>query len=218
MVLVSVAGASSRAGKTALAETLLRSRPRQEAVAIKFTTTEDVFERCPRGTSCVVCDLAVPFRIITDPGVIGERGTDTARLSAAGAARVVWAIARRGAIEQAWQAVLERTKGADWLVMEGSTIVDLAQPDLAFFVLHPHLSPARWKPTTGSLLRRADAVVVNVTSARPPSPEVLAELARHRPGRPVLQADVTRPLAEWASDLDQRFRALVAMTSGSLSL
>ena len=65
MATVVVAGSSSRAGKTALAETVLRGLG-GGASAVKFTTTEDIFEKCPRGTTCIVCDIDVPFKVIRD--------------------------------------------------------------------------------------------------------------------------------------------------------
>ena len=58
-MLLSVSGATSRAGKTAAAVTMLRAVP--GATAVKFTTTDDTFTGCPRGTPCVVCDIDVPF-------------------------------------------------------------------------------------------------------------------------------------------------------------
>jgi hypothetical protein len=124
LALVSVSGAASRAGKTSLAVTLLRSLPPSSAVAVKFTTTEDVFERCPRGTPCVVCDIDVPFRIVQDERVLDEPGTDTARLAQAGATRVIWAISRASAVRAAWSRVASMAGGL--AVMEGSTIVDVA--------------------------------------------------------------------------------------------
>ncbi len=199
MRLVCVSGACSRAGKTALATTLVEAF--RGAAAVKFTTTEDVFTRCPRGTPCVVCDIDVPFRVIEDPGVLRQAGTDTARLVEAGAGRVVWAIARAHAVANAWDAVVRRLgRDTPVAVMEGSTIVDIAQPDLLLFVAHPHLAVTRWKPTSAALLARADAVVVNRPAAddRPPSGAVMRAIDRARPGRPPLVADVTRPLASWA--------------------
>jgi hypothetical protein len=203
MFLVSVSGATSRAGKTALAASLLRARP--GAVAVKFTTTEDVFERCPRGTPCVVCDIATPFRIVEDPLVLAEDGTDTRRLADAGAAKVVWAIARAAHVDEAWTAVRERTKGAAVVVMEGSTIVETSNPDLLFFVVHPHLDPARWKPTASGLIARADAVVLNRVAGdgRPPSSAVRAAIAARNPRR-VAMADAASPSLEWAEDLAAR--------------
>src|SRR5262245_60753095 len=137
MFLVSVAGACSRSGKTALAVSLLRTLAPRGAAAVKFTTTADVFERCPRGQPCIVCDIDVPFRLVTDARVLGEPGTDTERLGAAGARSVLWAIAKRQAVRPAWQAVLKRLQDVPSVVMEGSTIVELARPALLLFVVHP---------------------------------------------------------------------------------
>lgn len=202
MALVSVAGACSRSGKTALAATLLASLKRP-AVALKFTSTDDVFERCPRGSPCVVCDIAVPYRLVQDERVLREPGTDTARLLAAGATRVVWCIARRSALELAWRAALQACAGAPVVVMEGSTIVTLAQPDLLLFVVHPWLKPERWKATSDALIERADLVIVNRPQGdtREPSADVLARLRRAR-GRDDLRfSDVTQPFAAWAPEL-----------------
>jgi hypothetical protein len=194
---IAVAGAGSRAGKTALAVTLLRARP---ASALKFTTTDDVFERCPRGSPCVVCDIDVPFRIVEDEAVLRQPGTDTDRLAAAGARRVWWTIAKASSAARAWSAMAARLDDGP-LVIEGSTVVDLARPDLLLFVAHPFLSPARWKPTTDSLLRRAQLVVVNrpAGETREPAADVMRALAAA--GREIRIADVTRPLLEWAPDV-----------------
>jgi hypothetical protein len=203
MTLISISGACSRAGKTAAAVSLLRALAARRAAAVKFTTTEDVFERCPRGTTCIVCDIDVPFRIVDDPAVLDEAGTDTARLRAAGAARVVWAIARESAVVPAWAAVQPRLGGADVVVMEGSTITAVARPHRRVFVAHPWLSPERWKPTSAACIAEADVVVVNRprSEARPPSPEVMDALRRHRGSSHLTIADVTRPPSEWAPEL-----------------
>jgi hypothetical protein len=210
MALLSVSGACSRAGKTALAVSLLRAFPGGQAAAVKFTTTEDVFERCPRGTPCVVCDIDVPFRIVTDGATLGQAGTDTARLAETGATPVVWAISRAAAVAPAWAAVSRLVAGRPVIVMEGSTITRLAHPDLHLFVVHPFLSPERWKPGSADLIAGCDAVVVNVPGAerRAPSPAVMAEVSRHRGGGPVIVGDVTRPVAEWAPELMVRAASL----------
>ena len=210
MALVSVAGACSRSGKTALAVTLLRALSARRAAAVKFTTTDDVFERCPRGTPCVVCDIDVPFRIVSDPGTLGEPGTDTDRLARAGASRVVWAIARASAVSPAWAAVRRMIADAEVTVMEGSTIVPVARPDMRLFVVHPFLSPERWKPVSAPLVAQSDLVVVNRPAAdeRPPSPAVMEAVAAHRGGNDVLVADVTEPLAQWAPALAARLARL----------
>ena len=158
-----------------------------------------------QAVDCVVCDIATPFRIVDDPGILAEDGTDTRRLADAGAVKVVWAIARASHVKAAWAAVLERTLGATVVVMEGSTIVDTAGPDLRFFVVHPHLDPARWKATAPGLIAGADLVVVNRPTAdrREPSPAVTAAVTAQRPRRVVI-ADAASPSLVWADDLSAR--------------
>lgn len=204
-----MAGACSRSGKTALAATLLRALPAGKAAAVKFTTTEDVFERCPRGTPCVVCDIDVPYRLIESPDVLRQPGTDTDRLAEAGAARVIWAIAKRKAAAQAWRAVEERLGPAPLVVMEGSSVVELARPATLFFVVHPFLSTERWKPQSGPLLRQADIAVVNLAASelRRPAAAVLEAARRMRGRDDLLVADVTKPLREWAPDVAARLAA-----------
>lgn len=210
MALFSVAGACSRSGKTALAVTLLRGLPGGRAAAVKFTTTDDVFARCPRGTPCVVCDIDVPFRVVSDPRTLGEPGTDTDRLGRAGACPVVWAIARESAVGRAWAAVRRMIADAEVTVVEGSSIVPVARPDVRLFVAHPFLSPERWKPVSGPLIAQSDLVVVNrpAGEARAPSPAVMDALAAHRGSRDLVVADVTQPLARWAPWLSARLGAL----------
>jgi hypothetical protein len=207
--LVSVAGATSRAGKTALAASILRQLAPGRATAVKFTTTDDVFERCPRGTPCVVCDIDVPYRIVSEPDVLRQAGTDTDRLAEAGARRVLWAIAKQAALRQAWGRVLSLLEPG-LAVMEGSTIVFEARPELSLFVVHPFLDPARWKDSSAALLARADLVVVNRPGGEPraPSPAVMAAIAAHRETDDVVVADVTRPLSEWAPRVHDRIGAL----------
>lgn len=200
---MTVSGACSRSGKTACAVSILEALPRGETVAVKFTTTEDVFERCPRGTPCVVCDIDVPFRIVEDKAVLDEAGTDTERMGRAGARQVLWAITKEHAAEAAWRAVASRIDTGAMVVMEGSRVVAFAKPERTVFVVHPFLSPERWKPTSPRLMAEADLVVVNRPAAetRAPSAEVVAEIERHRGDRGYIVADVTRPAREWAGSL-----------------
>jgi hypothetical protein len=127
----------------------------------------------------------------------------------AGAARVIWAIARASAAAAAW-AHVKGMIGEGLAVMEGSTVVSLARPDLRLFVVHPFLSPARWKPASPALIAASDLVVVNrpAGEGRPPSEAVQAAVRAHRDGGAVVTADVTRPLADWAPALQARLLEL----------
>ena len=211
MTTVVVAGSSSRAGKTALAETVLRGLGGR-AAAVKFTTTDDIFERCPRGTTCIVCDIDVPFKVVRDDATLLESGTDTARLKAATEGPVLWTIARKSMGALAWEAtrlLLDQQRGeARGLVVEGSTIASLCSPDFTFFVVHPFLSPTRWKEGTRELMSRANCVVVNrpASEGREPASEVMAAIHEARP-YDLRVADVLEPLDTWAGDLLPRLRA-----------
>ena len=78
--------------------------------------------------------------------------------------------------------------------MEGSTMVDTARPDLHVFVVHPFLSPERWKPTSAGApraRRRRGRQPARGRAARP----VAAVLARGRapPWRPRLRRGRRHP-------------------------
>jgi molybdopterin-guanine dinucleotide biosynthesis protein len=196
---VVVAGSSSRAGKTALAETVLRGLGGQAAAI------------------CIVCDIDVPFKVVRDDATLSESGTDTARLKAATGGPVLWTIARKSMAALAWEATIRildaahadaKTDAGGDVVIEGSTIASLSSPDFTFFVVHPFLSPARWKDGTPGLIGRANCVVINrqASEGREPSPEVLAAI--HEAGPYDLRvADVLQPLDTWAGDLLPRLRA-----------
>jgi hypothetical protein len=202
--LLSVAGATSRAGKTALAEACLALLPRHSTIAVKFTTTEDVFERCPRGSSCTVCDLDRPWRLVEEPAVLGVPGTDTERLARAGARRVIWAIARRSAAKEAWAEVAARLGDAP-VVMEGSSVTAHVQPRIRLFVVHARLDPERWKPGSLERMGRADVVILN--GADEPTRAVREAVRAARGGEDPILADVRCPLADWAPRLADRIRA-----------
>lgn len=202
-----VAGSSSRAGKTALAETVLRSLPGSK-IAVKFTTTDDVFERCPRGTTCIVCDIDVPFKVIRDDTTLIEGGTDTARLREATHGPVLWTISKKASAGLAWSATerfIEDMEPQARVVVEGSTVSTLCDPSFLFFVVHPFLSPERWKEGSRDLLARADVVVINrpTGETREPKAEVMEAVRAAHP-RDLRIADAAVPLATWAADVASR--------------
>jgi hypothetical protein len=211
-VILCVSGTGSGAGKTRAVETVLQAAEGR-AAAVKFTTTSDVPGPCPHGAPCVVCESPAPFRILDGPAVLGVPGTDTGRMSAAGAASVLWVITRASAARAAWtelRARLEaRAPAVAVVVIEGSTVAGLAQPDARLFVVHPHQPPQRWKPGSPALLTAADLAIVNRPAAdpRPPAPAVLATAERLRAGRPLLVTDLALPLSAWAPALAARLAA-----------
>jgi hypothetical protein len=163
MRIISVAGATSKAGKTLLAEQLIRyCVQRHEPVwAVKFTTTSDLPSPCPRGAPCTVCDLSDRFRLIRDPEILGQPGKNTARLLSAGATDVVWVVARKSALPIAYEHLLTHLPTNSLVIMEGSTVTSLCKPDLLFYVYAQHISRARWKESAQEIMARAQIVIEN---------------------------------------------------------
>jgi hypothetical protein len=206
--LICVSGATSRAGKTALLASVVRQLLPRGATAVKFTTTDDVFERCPRGTPCVVCDIDVPYRIVSESEVLRQPGTDTDRMAQAGARRVLWAIAKQSAVEHAWARVSSLLEPG-LQVMEGSTIVPFAKPQLSLFVVHPFLARRAGRRARRRCSRaRTGGGEPPSGETRAPAPAVLEAIRARRASDDVLVADVTRPLEEWAPQLHARIGAL----------
>jgi hypothetical protein len=174
MKIIAVAGATSKAGKTLLAEQIIRycAEKYSPVYAVKFTTTSDLPSPCPRGAPCTVCDLSDRFRIVRDPQTLLQPGKNTQRLKAAGANEVLWVISKKSQIANAYAHLLEHLPPNALTIMEGSTITFLSNPDLLFYIYANHISPARWKDSAEALIGRADFVVINRKSKLPDHPEV----------------------------------------------
>jgi hypothetical protein len=170
--IISVAGATSRAGKTLLAEQLIQycSSKGVPVYAVKFTTTTDIPSPCPRGTPCTVCDLSEKFRIIRDPEILLQPGKNTQRLAAAGAKEIIWIIARKSYLPQAYSHLVTHLSADAVTVMEGSTITSFCEPDLLFYVAANHIAPSRWKDNAHQISGEADFFILNKKKGMPDHP------------------------------------------------
>jgi hypothetical protein len=172
--IISVAGATSRAGKTLLAEQIIQYCASRGVTvyAVKFTTTTDIPSPCPRGTPCTVCDLSEKFRIIRDPEILLQPGKNTQRLAAAGAAEIIWIISRKSYLPQAYNHLLTHLSPDAVTVMEGSTVTSFCEPDLLFYVAANHISSSRWKDNAQEILSGADFFILNRKKQMPDHPDL----------------------------------------------
>jgi hypothetical protein len=170
--IISVAGATSRAGKTLLAEQIIQYCASRgvPVYAVKFTTTTDIPSPCPRGTPCTVCNLSEKFRIIRDPEILLQPGKNTQRLAAAGATEIIWIIARKSYLPQAYTHLLTHLSADAVTVIEGSTVTSFCEPDLLFYVAANHIAPARWKDNAQQILSEADFFILNRKKGIPDHP------------------------------------------------
>ena len=161
--IVVVAGSSSGAGKTAVAETvtgMLAQLCRTAAVKITVTHGE---RGCPHGgKGCQVCSsLGGDFQIVVTDSIISQPGTDTARLQASGGSPVVWAITRDTALGPAWRETTERIKNVDCIVVESNSLAVHLDTTLTLMVVDASISQKIWKPSAGQLISTADYIVFN---------------------------------------------------------
>ncbi|HXI02172.1 MAG TPA: hypothetical protein VNI57_03250 [Candidatus Saccharimonadales bacterium] len=202
--LLSIAAPANGSGKTSLIVTLLRANP-GVFTALKASTVYRDGRHCPRtGSGCACRRLEGDYTVITDPGVIGQPGTDTGRMKEAGAVRTLWSLARPGSHAELWSHLSRAVLGDHEPVLcEGTGIIDLARPESIVMVVRPGPSRDRWKAGTWSLMERASLVVVNAAPGEAPGETVpardLAGEIRARTATPVIVEDVTRPLDLWRS-------------------
>jgi hypothetical protein len=114
MRTICVAGAMSRAGKTAFSAKLLARLPGWYACKVT-TCLERPGQPCPRGNEdgCGVCGrLSRPYEIDEEPGGPETAAKDTGRLRAAGAARVLWVRTRPEALDTSIRRALEMLRDA----------------------------------------------------------------------------------------------------------
>ena len=187
MDLIVIGGPHSGVGKTLACERALEALAGRRLGAIKLTVADGEFERgqhdhgasalavadaagvCGRGASCGVCETVstrVPSRLIVSEGAIHKPGTDTARLSDAGAVAVAWVIALREAAPAAVDAAIAHlaSRGARSALIEGTTALSWLTPAVSVMVA---TDPGRrWKRVALEQIERCDIVLRN----RLPSP------------------------------------------------
>jgi hypothetical protein len=161
--VIVITGVASKAGKTSLAETLTHTLAQKIPVgAAKITVTHG--ERgCPHGgKGCDVCSsLGGDYRVIEKPFVINQKGTDTARLVAAGANPVLWTITREEFILDAWAEMRGKFNKVSCAIIESNTLAVVTRPAMVFMIADPTVSHRLWKPSAERLIATADFVVFN---------------------------------------------------------
>lgn len=146
MRVLGVGGTSSGVGKTAVVCLLLEALPGWGAVKTS------VHDATPRGGP-----LPGGFEIVSDPVVLAEPGTDTGRLTAAGAARVRWLRSRRDALAAGIEQVLGGFEDLPGVIVEGNSFAAHRAPDALVLVARTRFREI--KPSAREL--RHDWLVLN---------------------------------------------------------
>lgn len=205
MRVVSIAAPGSHSGKTTLLAALCRAFPGR-LDAVKFTTVYREGPLCPRDgeLACPCGDPDGDYLICEDRGVVERPGTDTGKISAAGARRAHWAIGRPEAYRLLWPELCDRflPSGAR-VVTEGNTGAAFIGPDLLVFLYNPWIPREKWKDSAWRILAGADVVFTSPhhpERGHQPSgfPEgVLEKVGRVQPGALRVAGDLSREPSAW---------------------
>jgi molybdopterin-guanine dinucleotide biosynthesis protein len=180
--VIVVAGVTSGAGKTSLAEAVVKLLSKQERCAAAKITVTHGERGCPHGgKGCDVCgSLGGEFQVITRENIIRQQDTDTARLFEAGASQVLWTITREEFIEEAWRKMRSLIKDAAAIVVESNTLALTIKPALTLMIVDPTRSRALWKPSAERLIKSADHLVFNDRGPEEKRRALLEEIERLR--------------------------------------
>lgn len=210
MKRIIIGGASSHAGKTALAEGLLRRLRPERWAAVKVTVIENEEEIAAHVSeaSRLLEFAARGSVVISEEAIIRQPSSDTGRFAAAGAWPVLWAVVRPDQIMVAWNDIEKHLGGVSGVLIESSRLALLLSADLTVCLISLRVPPSRWKADAPALIARADVVVVaGATACDEDAARIIADIRRHRRDRPLIVCDTVEH-AITSSDMRERLVAL----------
>lgn len=153
MSIVVVGGHTRNIGKTTLVAQILSATADLQWTAMKITQYgHGVCSANGESCDCATADHSI--------AISEERkrdsGTDTSRMLAAGAKRVLWVRTQQGSLAEAMPRIRKQIAGSTNVLIESNSILRLLRPDLYVAVLDP--SVADFKPSALRYLDRADAI------------------------------------------------------------
>ncbi len=158
MLMIGSAGANI--GKTELACALIKKFSKNKPIiGIKVTTIKAKDGQCPRGgRGCGVCSsLEGNFCITRETDA--DSGKDTARLLAAGAAKVFWMRVMKTHLKEGLAALLDKIGPDAVSLCESNSLRQVVKPGL--FLMVRDKEPRMWKSSADTVKKYADKVVVS---------------------------------------------------------
>jgi molybdopterin-guanine dinucleotide biosynthesis protein MobB len=150
--IIGIGGAHSAVGKTSLAAAIIRHLSQHPTYpfgkkpclgAVKYTRTE------------------LYASLIEDEAVIKQEDKDTARLSTAGAEKVLWVKSPREELEEPLSLALSKLADLDCIVIEGNSAIEFVKPDIVIFIFGE--SKENTKISAEALVRQADIFIAPET-------------------------------------------------------
>ena len=154
MAVMVVGGHTRNIGKTTAVEQILRATSDLRWTAMKITQFgHDVCSANGEACDCDTGDHAVAISEERSR----DSGTDTARMLAAGAERVLWVRTRQGQLAEAMPRVRKEIDSAANTLLESNSVLRFLRPDLYIAVLDAAV--ADFKPSAWRYLDRANLLL-----------------------------------------------------------
>lgn len=154
MAVVVVGGHTRNIGKTTAVEQILRATADLRWTAMKITQFGHGV--CSANGEPCDCDTGDHTIAVSEERQM-DSGTDTSRMLAAGARRVLWVRTRQGQLAEAMPRVRKELATAENALLESNSILRFLQPDLYLAVLDGDV--ADFKPSALRYLDRADILL-----------------------------------------------------------
>jgi molybdopterin-guanine dinucleotide biosynthesis protein len=153
MPLVVVGGHTRNIGKTTLAAQIIAAFANHAWTAMKITQYgHNVCSANGEACDCATADHSIAISEERN----ATSGTDTARMLAAGAHRVLWVRTRQGELAEAIPRIRKEIDSTDNVLIESNSILRFIKPDIYVAVLDPAV--ADFKASASRYLDRADAI------------------------------------------------------------
>ena len=153
MPVVVVGGHTRNIGKTTLVAQILSATTELQWTAMKITQYGHGV--CSANGEACDCATADHSMAISEERSTAS-GTDTARMLAAGAKRVLWVRTQQGSLADAMPRVRKEIASSTNVLIESNSILRFLRPHLYVAVLDPKV--ADFKPSALRYLDRADAI------------------------------------------------------------
>ncbi len=152
--IITISGSHANVGKTMLAEKLFKRLKAWSG--LKVTVIHN--GKCPTGKECMACSkLDSEFSIISDDGILSEKGKDTQRFKESGAKEVLWLRAKPHGLKKGINKAISMFKAANGLIIEGTSILKYIKPDLAMLVKRKN---SILKPSAKEVFNKIDLIII----------------------------------------------------------
>lgn len=176
-MLIVVGGQSRNLGKTSVVAGLIAALRDRDWTAVKITQYgHGVCSADGQPCDCATDDHSWAITEERDPA---GRSSDTSRFLAAGARQSLWVRTRQGMLAEAMPALRQRLSSVANVIIESNSVLKFVRPDLYLTVLD--YATADFKLSAQHFLDRADAIILQPTTADPAWESVSPKLLANKP-------------------------------------